>query len=210
MATKPSSYSRPSPATSDSWRGGLGLTSAENRIFICSSQRSPQSRGPEGRTSVPGRGGRNPKTQRPGPRPPRFAHAGPGLAPSRHGSPGSAPLAGPRPLRPAAATPDVSEARARRAGGRTGGRGEGRGLAQPRPLPPPPAGGGLRAGLPAPIPLTLFCAFVLVHTSRWSRTESFPSVPRAGAHLARRRGPRWRRRRRRVRARGQPIAAQRC
>lgn len=91
-------------------------------------------------------GGRNPKTQRPAPRSPRFAHAGPGLAPSRHGSPGSAPLVGPRPLRPAAATPDVSEARARRAGGRTGRGGAGPGAAPPPP--PPPAAASARASQP--------------------------------------------------------------
>lgn len=121
------------------------------------------------------------------PQGPCCAHTRGRLAPSCfHRRPRPPP--GSRPLRPAAATPDVWR----------GPAGRGRGLRRPSP-----AAGGLRAGLPAPIPLTLFCAFVLVRTSRWSRSESFPSVLRAGAHLARRRGPRWRRR---VRARGQPIA----
>lgn len=161
-----------------------GLASAERAPVTWQIQQSPHSRGTHaGALKAPVE---KPKTPRPtlrtcraGSRPPATASAPP---PRR-----------PRPLRPAAATPDV----------RRGPAGRGRGLRRPSPPLPLPAGGGLRAGLPAPIPLTLFCAFVLVHTSRWSRSESFPSVPRAGAHLARRRGPRWRRR---VRARGQPIA----
>lgn len=64
------------------------------------------------------------------------------------------------PLRPAPnpATPDVRRG-SRRAGGGV--------CAAP---PSAAAAGGLRAGLPIRIPLTLFSAFVLIHTSRWSRS----------------------------------------
>lgn len=80
-----------------------------------------------------------------------------GHAPTDH-----APTASPR---PAPATPG-----ARRGSRRAGG------VAWMDPAPPaaPAAAAAVSArGLPARIALTLFSAFVLVHTSRWSRSESF-------------------------------------